>query len=95
MLKWTDGSRIYTGAFKDDLRHGYGVYSWDHGTKSYKGNWRSGLKDGVGYVRDEFEFVEKKGLWYTGKLVKWLPRDDDDEGQDGESIKSKDLLYWD
>ena len=75
-----DGSREYTGEFKDDERHGKGTYLWDFGTKSYRGFWRNGTKDGVGYVRDEFDFVEKKGLWYCGKLIKWLPRDEEDEG---------------
>ena len=48
----------------------------------------------MGYVRDSFEFVEKKGLWWCNKIVKWLPKDDDDEGQDGESIVSQDILDW-
>ena len=93
-LKWIDGSREYKGAFKDDERHGEGVYTWDHGTKSYRGQWRNGQKDGVGYVRDNFDFVEKKGLWWCNKIVKWLPKGDDDEGQDGDSIVSQDILDW-
>ena len=67
---------------------------WEHGTKSYRGTWRNGLKDGVGYVRDEFDYVERKGLWFCDKLVKWMPRDEDDEGQDGESIRSQDIADW-
>jgi len=42
----------------------------------------------MGYVRDEFDFIERKGLWFCDKLVKWMPKDDEDEGQDGESIVS-------
>ena len=93
-LKWEDGSRKYVGNFKDDMRHGYGVYSWEHGSKQYKGNWRNGQKDGIGYVKDSFDFDEKKGLWYMGKLVKWLPLEENDEGQDGVSIVSQDLKDW-
>ena len=53
---------------------------WEFGTKSYRGFWRNGNKDGVGYVRDEFDYIEKKGLWYCGKLVKWLPNEEEDFG---------------
>ena len=87
-LKWLDGSREYTGEFVEDERHGQGTYVWENGTKSYRGCWRNGLKDGIGYVRDDYTYVEKKGLWWCGKLVQWMPKDDDDEGQDGESIVS-------
>ena len=33
----------------------------------------------MGFVREEFEYVEKKSLWYAGKLVKWLPDDADSD----------------
>lgn len=52
------------------------------------------MKDGVGYVRDELDYVERKGLWFCGKLVKWMPRDEDDKGQDGESVVSQDIIDW-
>lgn len=94
MLKWLDGSREYRGDFMDDERHGQGTYIWENGTKSYRGYWRNGLKDGVGYVRDEFDYVERKGLWFCGKLIKWMPMDEEDEGQDGESLKSADIREW-
>ena len=38
------------------------------------------MKDGIGYVRDELDYTERKGLWFCDKLVKWMPKDDDDEG---------------
>lgn len=53
------------------------------------------MKDGIGYVRDELDYTERKGLWFCDKLVKWMPKDDDDEGQDGESVISQDILEWD
>ena len=53
------------------------------------------MKDGIGYVRDEFDYVERKGLWFCDKLIKWMPKDDEDEGQDGDSIKSQDIANWD
>ena len=53
------------------------------------------MKDGIGYVRDEFDYVERKGLWFCDKLIKWMPKDDEDEGQDGDSILSKDIANWD
>ena len=87
-LKWLDGSREYKGNFKDDERHGEGTYTWDNGTKSYRGKWRNGQKDGVGYVRDDFDYIERKGLWSCNKIVKWMPRDDEDDGQSGSSIVS-------
>ena len=48
--------------------------------KSYRGYWRNGVKDGIGYVKGDYDYVEKKGLWFCGKMVKWLPQDDEDEG---------------
>ena len=41
--------------------------------KSYRGYWRNGVKDGIGYVKGDYDYVEKKGLWFCGKMVKWLP----------------------
>ena len=32
---------MYTGFYKDDLKHGYGVYQWKDG-KSYSGWWFQG-----------------------------------------------------
>ena len=79
-MKWLDGSREYTGDFRDDERNGHGTYTWENGTKSYRGYWRNGLRDGIGYVMDELDFVERKGQWFCGKLFRWLPNDDQDEG---------------
>ena len=93
-MRWLDGSREYRGEFKDDERHGEGTYEWDFGNKSYRGLWRNGLKDGIGFVRDELDYIEKKGLWFCGKLVKWMPKDEEDEGQDGESVVSQDIVDW-
>ena len=45
-------------------------------------------------MRDEFEFIEKKGLWYCDKLIKWLPNESEDEGQEGDSIVSEDRNEW-
>ena len=33
-------------------------------------------------------------MWFRDKIFKWLPNDEDDEGQDGESIVSQDLIDW-
>jgi hypothetical protein len=108
-LKWPDGSREYKGQFKNDLRHGYGEYAWAFGTKSYRGQWKDGKQNGVGFVREEFEYVEKKSLWFNGKLVKWLPDDndsDDDaviattnlhafEAFEGQSLNTEEKREWD
>ena len=45
-------------------------------------------------MRDEYDYVERKGLWFCGKLVKWMPKEEEDEGQDGESVVSQDIVDW-
>jgi hypothetical protein len=36
---------IYEGEFKDDLYHGYGVYTWTNGNR-YEGMWEKNRREG-------------------------------------------------
>jgi hypothetical protein len=38
---------IYEGEFKDDLYHGYGVYTWTNGNR-YEGMWEKNRREGQG-----------------------------------------------
>jgi len=39
-LEYSDGS-TYTGSYKDDKKHGFGIYKWNDG-KVYEGSWKEG-----------------------------------------------------
>ena len=49
-LTWLDG-RLYLGEYKDDLKHGFGIFRWADGRK-------------VKYFYFIFQFI---GTWVHGK----------------------------
>ena len=46
MYTWADG-RKYEGEYKDDKKHGYGVYIWAD-LRQYSGWWYKGKQHGLG-----------------------------------------------
>ena len=53
----------YVGEFKNDLKHGRGLYIWRDG-KTYNGEWKNGKMDGKG------EFYWPNGSIYRGQYEK-------------------------
>lgn len=58
------------GEYKDDKKHGYGIYKWADG-RLYLGQWMRGKQHGLGiYKTAETNF--KYGLWEEGKRIEWF-----------------------
>ena len=55
--------------FKDDLKHGKGIYKWPNG-KSIEGEWVNGKQEGKG-VFTGINGEKKVGLWENGKRMAW------------------------
>mmetsp|Transcript_35099 Transcript_35099/g.40561 ORF Transcript_35099/g.40561 Transcript_35099/m.40561 type:complete len:97 (+) Transcript_35099:594-884(+) len=56
----------YEGEFKDDKRHGFGVFVWPSG-KEYRGYWKNGKMHGEGKVIKDGVVTE--GKWKNGEKV--------------------------
>ena len=74
LFKWDDG-RKYFGMFKDDKRHGFGIYFWNNPLKIYMGFWINGLQNGIGKILTSFK--EKYYLWNNGKIEKKFQKNND------------------
>ena len=74
LFKWDDG-RKYFGMFKDDKRHGFGIYFWNNPLKIYMGFWINGLQNGIGKILTSFK--EKYYLWNNGKIEKKFQKNSD------------------
>uniref|UniRef100_A0A7S1XBI5 MORN repeat-containing protein 3 n=1 Tax=Tetraselmis chuii TaxID=63592 RepID=A0A7S1XBI5_9CHLO len=65
---WTTGEQ-YTGAWKNNKRHGKGTVIYKNGDK-YEGDWAAGLRQGLGtlwiYVDGKF-VVRYNGMWHKDR----------------------------
>ena len=66
--KWKKDARPncnqYDGHFKQDMKHGYGVFSWESGN-SYEGEYYLDLRNGFGAMEwNDGSYYE--GEWYKG-----------------------------
>ena len=55
----------YEGHFKNNLRHGHGVYSYKNGNR-HTGVWVDGRREGQGTHRYKETSEEYKGMWKDG-----------------------------
>ena len=46
-MKHPSLTTIFTGEYKDDKKHGYGIYQWSDG-RTYSGHWCRGKQHGLG-----------------------------------------------
>jgi hypothetical protein len=72
---------IYEGAWKNDLKHGYGILEKKTGDKYY-GYWNNGLKEGQGYY-----YYSSTGKIYLGEWHEDAPRCGIFTDVDDENIK--------
>ena len=61
---------MYQGEYKDDKKHGRGLYIWANG-KKYDGEWVNGVQHGRGHFTDD-KGKEREGVWKDGHRKKWL-----------------------
>ena len=67
---WLQDGRKYEGHYKNDKKHGQGIYTWADGRK-YDGQWQNGKQHGHGkYISKEGK--QRQGIWKNGKREKWL-----------------------
>lgn len=62
-FSWLDGKK-YIGWYKDDKKHGFGIFNWPENDKAYVGFWKDGKQDGYGMIISR-NYV-KYGLWENG-----------------------------
>lgn len=62
--------RIYKGLYKNDTKHGFGIYKWNDPLKAYCGFWEHGKMHGLGYLVSKKSL--KYGKWENGKRITWL-----------------------
>lgn len=62
---WPDG-RTYEGGYKDDKKHGWGVFKWPSG-KEYRGYWHEGKQHGNGELWNAENGTHVAGKWSMGK----------------------------
>jgi len=79
---YTDGN-IYTGAFKDDVKHGFGKLLYRPGTlveESYEGMFDRGVRHGHGkYIYKAQSGITYEGCWHRGLrhgkgMLRWARR---------------------
>jgi hypothetical protein len=61
---------MYEGFYKDDKKHGFGVYTWSD-SKKYAGFWSNGKQHGIGVFINR-DGKKKYGLWEDGKKLRWI-----------------------
>jgi hypothetical protein len=68
-----DAGDLYAGNWKEDQRHGEGIYIWADGTK-YEGQWKEGKREGFGSVvwPDGRRFAPPPVLSFTYSASTWL-----------------------
>ena len=70
ILKWPNSGKQYEGDFKDDKRHGQGVFRWRDG-RVYDGQWKSGKQHGRGVFKN-VDSSELVGEWVDGNRIRWI-----------------------
>uniref|UniRef100_A0A0N5BAV1 VPS9 domain-containing protein n=1 Tax=Strongyloides papillosus TaxID=174720 RepID=A0A0N5BAV1_STREA len=77
-LSFGVGERMYCGNFKNDMKHGYGVYSTNH--EKYLGMWENDLRHGKGCqitidgvyhegIFDKDRFIRGQMIYYCENLL--------------------------
>lgn len=66
-MKYPDGS-TYEGEWKNDLKHGYGVYIYANGDK-YEGQWFNDSRHGIGTYAHSKEDCSSHGTWDAGQRI--------------------------
>lgn len=66
-MKYPDGS-TYEGEWKDNVKHGYGVYVYANGDK-YEGQWYNGSRHGIGTYAHTEEDCSFHGTWNEGQRI--------------------------
>ena len=68
-LNYENGN-FYKGEFKDDIKHGVGIYTWQTG-KKIEGWWNNGKQEGEAkYTNDNGQ--SRIGIWVDGERKQWL-----------------------
>ena len=68
---WGKEEQKYMGYYKNDLKHGFGIYTTNQGeTQTYMGFWEKGKMNGVGLIIRGKKI--KYGVWKNGLNEKWL-----------------------
>ena len=61
---------MYDGEWKDNTKHGHGVFAWANGNK-YEGPYVNDRQHGEGKVIRQDGTIDR-GVWTDGKWIKWL-----------------------
>jgi hypothetical protein len=65
VFTWLDG-RAYEGGYKDDKKHGWGVFKLPGG-KEWRGNWHEGQQHGDRELYNSEDGTSLAGKWSRGK----------------------------
>jgi hypothetical protein len=60
----------YYGYYKNDKKHGIGVFFWKDHIKIYIGTWLNGKQSGPGIMYYNNGTI-KYGMWEDGVWIKW------------------------
>lgn len=66
-MKYPDQS-TYEGEWKNNMKHGYGVYIYPNGDK-YEGQWYNGSRHGIGTYAHMAEDCSFHGTWNQGQRM--------------------------
>lgn len=61
---------MYEGFYKEDKKHGYGIYTWSD-LKKYAGWWCNGKQHGIGVFISK-DGKKKYGIWEDGVKLRWF-----------------------
>jgi len=64
----------YVGQYKEDKKHGYGVFIWPDSRK-YEGFWSNGKQHGYGIM--VISGVKKFGEWKNGQKLMWIEENEE------------------
>ena len=66
----SDESSIYSGNFKNDMKHGYGILKLSNGEK-HIGSWSNDKKHGFGFFTDKLGNI-RNGEWVDNVRIRWI-----------------------